>query len=164
MKMKSKLHILQHSLGLDQYGAGRQYRNHFVTGPGGKDYEDCCSLVEMGSMKNHGTSAISGGSDCFTVTPAGIDYVALNSPTRPPAPKLTRSQKRYQEYRNSDCGLTYAEYLGIATRCKTDYATGMYVYTNGKMYEWERITGPPAKTIKEAKAGYKAVLTARVAA
>ncbi|MHB0986236.1 MAG: hypothetical protein ACYC05_11690 [Sulfuricella sp.] len=38
--MDSKLHILQHSLGLDKYGDGNQYRNHFVTGPGSTDFDD----------------------------------------------------------------------------------------------------------------------------
>jgi len=94
--MDDKLHILQHSLGLDQYGEGNQYRNHFVTGPGSTDYDNCCALVEMGMMKNHGPKF--GGDDCFTVTAAGIDYVALNSPKRPPEPKLSRSKLRYQRY------------------------------------------------------------------
>lgn len=32
----SLLNILQHSLGLDEYGRGTPYRNHFVTGEGSK--------------------------------------------------------------------------------------------------------------------------------
>lgn len=119
--MKSKLHILQHSLGLDQYGEGRQYRNHFVTGPGSDDFDDCTVLVGMGLMKRHSPSALTGGDYCFTVTPAGVDYVALNSPARPPAPKLTRSQKRYQEYIDSEYGGTFAEWLGISTKIETHY-------------------------------------------
>ncbi len=49
--MKNKLHILQHSLGLDQFGEGRQYRNHFAAGPGGQDFADCVALTEMGLSK-----------------------------------------------------------------------------------------------------------------
>lgn len=110
--MKIKLGILQHSLGLDQYGDGRKYRNHFVTGPGSTNFDDCTALVEMGLMENRGKSALTGGDHCFTVTPKGIDFVALNSPKRPPAPKLTRSQKRYRAWLHSDCGLSFAEYIG----------------------------------------------------
>lgn len=94
----SKLHILQHSLGLDQYGEGRQYRNHFVTSPGSTDYDDCVSLVSDGLMtqRNGRGNVLTGGSDLFMVTPKGIDYVALNSPQRP---KLSRSKQRYLRYR-----------------------------------------------------------------
>jgi hypothetical protein len=115
--MDKKLHILQHSLGLDQYGHGNQYRNHFVTGPGSDDFSDCMALVESGLMKRHNPREIYGGDYCFTVTSAGIDYVALNSPAPPPQPKLTRSQKRYREYLAADWySDSFAEWLGIRTR------------------------------------------------
>lgn len=114
--MDSKLHILQHSLGLDQYGDGNQYRNRFVTGPGSKDYDDCCALVDAGLMHNKGAGILTEGDICFVVTPAGVYYVALNSPLRPPAPKLTRSQKRYREWLDSDCGLSFAEWIGVGIR------------------------------------------------
>ena len=96
--MDSKLHILQHSLGLDKYGGGNQYRNHFATGPNGKDFADCVALAEMGLMKDCGTSSFTGDMHCFVVTPAGIDYVALNSPARPPVPKVSRSKARYGRF------------------------------------------------------------------
>jgi hypothetical protein len=106
---KEKLHILQHSLGLDQYGNGRQYRNHYVAG--GDDVERCRSLVSDGYMvKNR--SPFSGGDPWFSVAAKGIDYVALNSPAPPPKPKLTRSQERYQRFLHSDCGLTFGEWIG----------------------------------------------------
>lgn len=111
--MDSKLHILQHSLGLDQYGEGRQYRNHFVTGPGSDDFNNCRALVADGLMTERAGNELSGGDPVFSVTRNGIDFVALNSPRRPPEPKLTRSQRRYREFRRSDCGLTFAEWLGV---------------------------------------------------
>jgi len=90
------LHILQHSLGLDQYGEGRQYRNHFVTGPGSKDWDDCRALVNAGLMtENKGHELLTAGDSVFYVTPAGIDFVALNSP---PKPKVSRSKQRYQRF------------------------------------------------------------------
>jgi hypothetical protein len=104
------LEILQHSLGLDEYGHGRPYRNHFVTGPGSKDFEACCSLTGRGLMEDHGMSPLYGGDHCFTVTDAGRGYVREHSPK---PPKLTRSQRRYLAFLDADSGLTFAEWLGI---------------------------------------------------
>lgn len=110
--MDSKLHILQHSLGVNRYGEGRQHRNHFVTGVGGRDYTDCQALVELGLMRIRPMNkALTGGDDCFVVTPQGVDYVALNSPAKPPEPKRTRSQKNYQDFLDADCGFSFGEWL-----------------------------------------------------
>ena len=151
--LKERLHILQHSLGVDKYGHGNQYRNHFATGPGNDDFDNCCSLVEMGLMQDFGTRSFTGDMHCFVVTPAGIDYVALNSPKRPPEPKLTASQKRYRDYIESEYPDSYAEYIGITTRCESDYR-GNYRYINDR----KRVYGPYRKTMKEAKAAYKELL------
>jgi len=93
---KELLHILQHSLGLDEYGHGNQYRNHFVAG--GDDVRKCRELVALGCMRELKDNGLTGGSPWFSVTQAGIDAVALESPKRPPEPKLTRSQKRYRRF------------------------------------------------------------------
>ncbi len=111
--MKEHLHILQHSIGVDQYGEGRQYRNHFCTGEGSKDFDACRALVENGLMTERAGSELTGGDSVFHVTPAGIDYVALNSLRKPPEQKLTRSQKRYKEYLRSEADESFAEWLGI---------------------------------------------------
>lgn len=89
------IHILQHSLGLDDFGQGRQYRNHFVTGPGSKDWDKCRALVGAGLMVERPGNALSGGDSIFIVTPAGIDFVATNSPK---PPKVSRSRKRYLRF------------------------------------------------------------------
>jgi hypothetical protein len=111
--MNDLLHILQHSLGVNQYGQGNQYRNHFVTSKGSKDYDGCMELVARGLMTRRAGNALSGGDDVFFVTPAGIDYVALNSPAPPPEKKLTRSQRRYRDWVRADSGLDFSEWLGI---------------------------------------------------
>lgn len=98
INVDSKLHILQHSLGLNQYGEGNQYRNHFATGPGSKDFDDCVSLVGAGLMEDYGTRSFTGDMHCFVVTPAGINYVTQNSPKRPPAQKVSRSKARYRRF------------------------------------------------------------------
>lgn len=108
---KAHLHILQHSLGLDEYGRGRGYRNHFVTGPGSDDYDACRALVERGLMVEHPPTEISGGGSCFTVTRQGERAVREESPA---PPKLTRSQRRYLRFLDADSGLTFGEWLKIA--------------------------------------------------
>lgn len=102
------LHILQHSLGADEFGRGRQYRNHFVTGEGSVDYPHCMALVEKGLMTKHLGSALTGGDDLFHVTEAGKRYVAELSP---PPPKLMRSQRRYRSYLDADSGMSFGEWL-----------------------------------------------------
>lgn len=111
--MDNRLHILQHAIGRDEYGRPRsqtnpEFRNHFVTGEGSRDYPHCMALVAAGLMTRRSGSAISGGDDIFYVTDAGRAYVAANSPK---PPKLTRSQQRYQNFLDADCGLTFREWL-----------------------------------------------------
>jgi hypothetical protein len=108
--MDSKLEILLHSLGLNEYGEGRQSRNHFVTDESSPDYEMCQKLVADGLMTKRPGSALSGGSPIFLVTQAGIDFVSLNSPTRP---KVTRGKQRYLDFLAADGGMSFREWLGI---------------------------------------------------
>lgn len=105
------LHILQHSLGVNQYGQGEQYRNYFATGTDGKDYADILKLIEAGLMQDRGEVKLYGGMHVFTVTDAGIEYVKNQSPTPPPEAKLTRSQKRYKRFLEYGDGFTnFIEY------------------------------------------------------
>jgi len=95
MESAGGLHILQHSLGLDQCGRGDSYRNHFVTGEGSDDFRTCMALLDAGLMRMSVRKAWLGGMDTFFVTDAGKAYVAEHSP---PPPKLTASQRRYREW------------------------------------------------------------------
>lgn len=112
--MSDKLHILQHSLGLDQYGEGNAFRNHFVAG--GRDLDVCRELASVGLMNERAGSELSGGSPVFMVTPQGIDFVALQSPARPSQPRLSRSQKNYQAYLAAGCSLSFCEWMGFPKR------------------------------------------------
>lgn len=109
-KRDLSLHILQHALGLDDYGQGNAYRNYYVATCGSDDYQRCKVHEEAGRMKRHGPSSLYGGmtSFCFVVTDAGREYVREHSPT---PPKLTRSQKRYRQYLAQDSGLRFGEWL-----------------------------------------------------
>lgn len=98
-----QLHILQHSLGVDQHGQGKMYRNHYV-GDGTK----CRSLVELGFMIERPASEMTGGDPLFHVTEAGKQAVRDQSP---PPPVLTAGQKRYREFLNADSGMRFGEWL-----------------------------------------------------
>jgi hypothetical protein len=102
-----QLHILQHSLGLDEYGRGTFYRNHFVTGEASRDHANCKSLVEAGYMGVRKSHPLAGGDDAFWVTEAGRRAVQEHSPS---PPKLTRGQQRYRDWLNYDGGLSFIEY------------------------------------------------------
>lgn len=66
-----QIEILRHALGTGDKGRGRSYRNHFVTGPGSDDYDDCEALVAAGMMSRHQGNSLSGGDPIFTVTEQG---------------------------------------------------------------------------------------------
>ncbi|MGC4409596.1 hypothetical protein D4A92_19815 [Rhizobium rosettiformans] len=114
-----QLHILQHSLGLDEYGRGTFYRNHFVTGEGSKDHADCMALVRVGLMTVRTGNALSGGDEVFRVTDAGKAAVAEHSPS---PPKLTRSQQNYQDWLNYDSSLSFIEYVKMKSHLRAKEA------------------------------------------
>ena len=105
-----QLHILQHSLGVDQYGQGRAYRNHYVIGSNCDGFSDCQELVQLGLMTEHPPREITGGMYWFMVTQEGRKAVQEQSP---PPPKLTRSQRRYRNYVQADCNMSFGEWLKL---------------------------------------------------
>lgn len=116
-----QLHILQHSLGVDQYGRGRMYRDHFVTGEGSIDHPVCMALAEAGYMTRHAKVEMFGGDDFFRVTQAGKEAVIANSPSPPAPPKLTRSQQRYQDYLDDDINLSFGEWIKARERARRSF-------------------------------------------
>lgn len=102
---KEQLHILQHSLGVDKYGQGRQYRNRFCAGA--DDEAICRELVALGYMQRHATTAMLPYFNC-SVTEAGRRAMAAESPK---PPKLTRSQLRYRDFLDADSGMTFLEWI-----------------------------------------------------
>lgn len=115
------LHILQHSLGLDEYGRGTFYRNRFVTGEGSIDHPCCMELVALGYMTRSANVKLFGGSDIFTVTEEGKRAAVENSP---PSPKLTRSQQRYQDYLSYDGSMSFIDYLRWKSHQRREAAHG----------------------------------------
>jgi hypothetical protein len=107
IKMREELlQILQHSLGLDEYGQGDMYRNHFCAG--GEDVFLCRELVNMGYMIERNPSELTGGSIPFFVSENGKSAV-LELSKKPP--KISKAKRRYQLYRQSESDQTFSEWL-----------------------------------------------------
>jgi hypothetical protein len=104
-----QLHILQHALGVDKYGLGEQYRNHYCAGD--DNIGICKELIALGYMQQHETTKWLPYFNC-SVTEVGKKAMGAESP-KPPKP--TRSQIRFEEYRSFsdayDC--TFKEWLQI---------------------------------------------------
>jgi hypothetical protein len=107
---REQLHVLQHSLGLDKYGQGEMYRNHFCAG--GKDVAICQSLIDLGYMQQFPTTKHLPYFNC-NVTESGKEAVKRESPA---PPMLTRGQKRYRQFLKADTGMKFGDWLAVAPR------------------------------------------------
>lgn len=110
---QAQLHILQHSLGVDQLGQGKQYRNHFCAG--GSDEAICRELVSLGYMRTWSNANAEGRTEVFpyfncSVTDAGKEAMRRESPE---PPKLTRSQIRYRRFLSHDSGMSFGGWMKI---------------------------------------------------
>lgn len=114
--------ILQHALGLDQYGQAGPYgmvRNHYVAG--GRDVAHCDALVAAGYMiRVSDGCALTGGDPGFRVTDAGKEAAVRESPAPPPPTRRRnkkgrlqslRSKKRYDVYLDGEWGESFSEWL-----------------------------------------------------
>lgn len=109
------LHILQHSLGVDQYGHGTQYRNCYFSDP----TSDLIELCDLGFMADLGSQSLAGGMHCYYVTSEGKKAMRENSPI---PPQLSRSQQRYRQFLREDSGMTFGEWLKCLTSRKATQA------------------------------------------
>lgn len=109
MLTPEQLQILQHALGVDKFGRGPMYRNHFCAGAG--DEPICRELVQLGLMETFERKWLP-YYNC-TVTEAGKRAMLRNSPK---PPKLSRSEKRYREWLRVGDLISFGDWL----RRKTD--------------------------------------------
>ena len=98
------LHILQHSLGCDQYGQTSYRgtdegdgcwwypRNRYLTDPASPCGAGCQELVAIGYLTDHGPQTIASGMHLYTVTEAGRDAMINESPR---SPRLSKSKQRW---------------------------------------------------------------------
>lgn len=109
---KEQLHILRHSLGLDDTGRGREYRNHYAIATSCSGWPEVQALIEKGLMKDTGVVPMWGELHGVVVTEAGKEAARqLDS-----MPMLTLGQRRWRAWLHADNGLTFGEWL------KTDWA------------------------------------------
>lgn len=117
------LHILQHALGLDDYGRDHRrggkhhpfdtYRNHYVLSRDCDSWDLCMAHVEAGRMVRHEPRELFGGDGhyCFTVTEAGRAFVRDHSPKKP---KVSRAKERYLDWleiADVNHDLTFGQFL-----------------------------------------------------
>ena len=102
------LHILQHALGLDDYGQGTAYRNHYVAGEDHYNWPLLMAHVEAGRMWRADPCELFGGAYCFAVTDAGRAYVAGHSPK---PPKVSRAKARYRKWLKSNVDMSFGDWL-----------------------------------------------------
>lgn len=105
------LSILQHSLGVDKFGRGTQYREHFVTGEGSIDYPICMEAERLGLMTRHAGNALTGEMDLFLVTDAGRAFVAEHSPRPDRRQKARDRYSRFLDISDVMPDLTFGDFL-----------------------------------------------------
>lgn len=109
--MKTELlHILQHSLGCDQYGQSKHhgpdegdgcfgyYRNRYVCDP----EPNLTELVELGLMADNGSGPMIGTMHFYSVTEKGLAEMLKHSPAPPKPAKVSKSKARYAAYLSSE--------------------------------------------------------------
>ena len=165
-----QIDLLHHTLGLNVRRRD-PYRNHFVAGRGHSDQPDLEALVSMGLMGRSPTPKFCDPKDeGFYATETG-KALALRELPQPPDPQ---KQTQYRQWLDADTGHTFGEWLcghqlpkfeHEATHClvegKYRRAPRYRMYRLEANSHWRRdIEGQWANTKKEAKASYKAALTA----
>ncbi|MBF0339428.1 MAG: hypothetical protein HQL95_00515 [Magnetococcales bacterium] len=112
-KLQRHLHIIQHSLGRDQYGllpsgVKEEFRNHYVIGPESNGYDDCTDLVDAGLMTRSPGGELLSGMDIFCVTESGRAFMVANS-HKPEyiSRSKQRAKQKYQHY------LAYSDFISI---------------------------------------------------
>jgi hypothetical protein len=105
-----QLEILQHAISADQYGRRKQFDTRNFCCAGVDDEPTCRELVALGYMVQHARTEAYPYFNC-SVTDAGKKAMRDESPA---PPKLTRSQKRYQDYLSADSSMNFGEWM----KCK----------------------------------------------
>lgn len=164
-----QISLLQHTLGLSERSR-EPYRNHFVAGNGHDDMRDLEALERAGLMERRRTPAfLADGDIVFAATDAGRETAIAALPE----PEPLRKRTRYEDYLDADgcAGDSFGEFLCGDRLPKFERRTpflGSWRDTEYRMYrnhafpyDFQRdVEGDWRKTMKEAKASYKAALKA----
>ncbi len=157
---EKQIDLVSHSLGINYYNAKlsteekykylpvefyRNYYNYSVF------CEDMKQLEELGIIEKFSALKLT----CFSVTDYGIaefrkvfteevtDKYFQNS--------ISKSKKNYSSWLHSDCGLTFAEYIGIHVPKKERYGK-LIRFVSTRYYD---VKGDFKTTVSEAKESYK---------
>ena len=104
------LSILQHALGVDSFGRGEMYRNHFVAGPGHSDFDTCMKATHDGLLAHRENEHVVGG-HIFTVTLSGKQYVRECSPRPDRKQRAKDRYSRFLDLREVCPDLTFRDFL-----------------------------------------------------
>lgn len=104
------LEVLQHALGVDRFGRGSMYRDHFVAGPGHSDFDTCLAATERGLMQRYENKHVIGG-NVFVVTDQGRQFVLARSPKPDRKQKARDRYSRYLDLADVLPDLTFGDFL-----------------------------------------------------
>lgn len=146
-----QLSLLNHTLGLSEWNRTPN-RNYFMTGENSGDFAGLIALVDAGMMTKRVNAEWLGGGFFFAATDLGQEYAL----SRLPAPKEPKKKSRYEEFLDADCGFSFGEWLVIDLPKREFQWNGRSEWTY--RFTSRRGTGEWCKTLKEAKASYKAAI------
>lgn len=151
---EDQLQLLLHTLGLDRHDIPS--RNFFAIENNSKYIHDLNRLESLGLML-HRADPFSKDSVVFSATEMGKHFsLSIIKKTR-----HAKFNKRYSEYLDSEGGYKdYAEFLGIEIP-EREYQHLIWWNTNSPRlirFKSSKAEGQFCKTVKEAKASYKAAL------
>ncbi|WP_140921036.1 hypothetical protein [Limnobaculum xujianqingii] len=148
-----QIDLMQHALGISEHNRNDIYRNYFYVDGRHSHWDE---LVTHGYATVQKAPAFTSGGVTYHCTERGriAAICAIPEPE-----KLTGGKQKYNEYLRSECCESFAEWLGIEVP-ERDYC--YWGEDDGKVrLRSSRATGEYCKTLKDAKASYKAALKAK---
>ncbi len=139
------IELLQHTIGVTPKSR-EPYRNHFLAGDDHYANTDLKELVAAGYMAAQPAPAMWGDGTVYCCTPEG-SALAIS---RLPKPK---KRSRYDDYLHAEVCESFAEWLGIEVP-EREYSDSF----SRVRLKSSKATGEYCKTLKDAKASYKAAL------
>lgn len=161
---EKQIDIIGHSLGVNAYHARLSnkpkdkflpdefYRNYYCVGSSANFTDDMIDLEQRGFIDKwmHGKQLY------FQITKEGINYFKnyfieeITSKQKP----ITKSEKKYNEYLDADCGDNFSDFLGIELPEREWSKDGVRLVST----KYKGLHGDFCKKLKDAKLSYKIAL------
>lgn len=157
----SQINTIGHSIGINVYHARLSnnpkdkflpeefYRNYYCVGNEDAFTEEMKQLEEIGFIEKW----IHGKQLYFEVTKEGVDYFKkyfteeITCKRKP----ISKSEERYNDYLDADCGENFKEFLGIEMPEREYSKEGVRLVS----VKYKNVKGEFSKTLKNAKQSYK---------